>query len=67
MIDQKNIVLIVQIIVAIGALNWGLVAFNGTDLVKALVGAGDVDRYIKIAVGLAGAYAIFLLAQPLLK
>lgn len=59
-VDQY-IVLAVQIILIIGALNWGLVAFNGMDLVKMAVGAGQVDKIIKFAVAGAGGYAAYRL------
>lgn len=51
--------LVAQILLIAGALNWGFVAFNGTDLVKLLVGGFDV--YVKYIVALAGAYAIYAL------
>lgn len=65
--DQKTLVLIVQIILIVGAVNWGLVAFNGTDLVKSLVGSGNAEKYVKMAVGVAGLYAAFLLFQSMNK
>ena len=65
--DQKTLVLIVQIILIVGAVNWGLVAYNGTDLVKTLVGSGNAEKYVKMAVGVAGLYAAFLLFQSMNK
>lgn len=52
----KLLSLLVQIILIVGALNWGLVAYNGTDAVQLVVGKGDVDKYIKFAVAAAGLY-----------
>jgi uncharacterized membrane protein YuzA (DUF378 family) len=51
----------VLILLIAGALNWGLVAFNGTDLV-ALAGKTP-ERYIKLAVGAAGAFALYQFIQ----
>jgi uncharacterized membrane protein YuzA (DUF378 family) len=65
--DQKTLVLIIQVILIVGAVNWGLVAYNGTDLVKTLVGSGNAEKYVKMAVGLAGLYAAFLLVQSMNK
>lgn len=48
---------VVQVLLIAGALNWGLVAFNGMDLVKMLV--GNFDVYVKFIVAAAGIYAIY--------
>lgn len=46
---------IVGAIAIVGALNWGLIALNGTNLVEQLFGAGTtVTRVIYGAVGLSG-------------
>lgn len=45
---------LVQILLIAGALNWGLIALNGTDLVRSIVGYGQMERVIKLAVGVAG-------------
>ena len=53
--------LIVAIIVIVGAVNWGAVAGLNIDLVKMITpGHADFERYIKIAVGLAGIYYAYL-------
>jgi uncharacterized membrane protein YuzA (DUF378 family) len=58
--DYSNIILmLVQILVIAGALNWGLVAFNGTDLVQQLTGGGDIEKYVKFAVAGAGIYLAY--------
>lgn len=49
------ILIIVQILLIAGAINWGLVAYNGTDAVTFTVGE-DIGRYVKFAVALAGIY-----------
>ncbi len=49
--------LLVQILLIAGALNLGAVALAGTDLVRSIVGFGQPERIIKIAVGVAGAIA----------
>ena len=52
---QKNILIIVQILLIAGAVNWGLVAYNGTDVVTMATGE-QIGRYVKFAVALAGIY-----------
>lgn len=60
--DYEKILLnIVQILIIAGALNWGLVAFNGTDLVKQLTGGGDIEKYVKFTVAAAGVYYAYTL------
>ncbi len=49
---------LVQVLIIAGALNWGLVAYNGTDLVTLAVGFGDINRIIKLAIGVAGVIAL---------
>jgi len=56
---SKIILMLVQVLVIAGALNWGLVAFNGTDLVKQLTGGGDIEKYVKFAVAAAGLYLAY--------
>jgi uncharacterized membrane protein YuzA (DUF378 family) len=52
---------IVMILMIAGAINWGLVAYNGTDLV-AYTGP-KIEKYVKYAVGAAGAYALYQFVQ----
>ena len=52
---------IVMILMIAGAINWGLVAYNGTDLVA--YAGPKLDKYIKYAVGAAGAYALYQFVQ----
>ena len=51
---QKILLLLVNVLLIAGAVNWGLVAYNGTDLVQLAVGTGDLDKYVKFAVAAAG-------------
>lgn len=60
--------LIIALIVIIGAINWGMVAGMNMDLVKmAAMGNGNIERYVKIAVGLAGVYYAYLIISEKLK
>lgn len=63
---EQMLALLVQILLIAGAVNWGLVAYNGMDLVTMATRGGDFDRYVKYAVGLAGLYAAYLLARAYL-
>lgn len=56
---SKILLMLVQVLVIAGALNWGLVAFNGTDLVKQITGGGDIEKYAKFAVAAAGLYLAY--------
>ena len=55
---------ICQILVLIGALNWGLVGALKIDLVAKIFGYGTVTRIIYIIVGLAAVYLIIDLLTP---
>ena len=63
MIKLNAIDYIAQVLVIIGAINWGLVGFADFDLVGALfVGMSSlVSRFIFALVGLAGLYVISFL------
>lgn len=58
---QKMVLLLVQILLIAGALNWGLVAYNGMDAVQMATGGGDIEKYVKFAVAAAGAYHAYTL------
>jgi len=59
---QKIFNLVIAIIVIIGAINWGAVAGFNMDLVHMITpGQADIERYIKMAVGLAGIYHAYQL------
>jgi len=55
---------ICQILVIIGALNWGLVGAFRFDLIYKIFGAGTVSRIAYIIVGLAALYLIYELLVP---
>jgi uncharacterized membrane protein YuzA (DUF378 family) len=59
--SQKIVLLLIQILLVAGALNWGLVAYNGMDAVKIATGGGDIEKYVKFAVAAAGAYHAYTL------
>jgi len=63
MIKLNVIDYIAQILVIIGAINWGLVGFANYDLVGALFGGMSslVSRCVFALVGLAGLYVISFL------
>lgn len=55
--------LVVIAIVAIAAINWGIVGYNPSyDLVKLMTaGHPNIEKYIKIAIGVIGLYYIYLI------
>lgn len=62
MIDQATLMLIVQIVLIVGAVNWALVAIDKKyDLVEMITGGGDAAKIVKLAVGAAGAYSAYTL------
>jgi len=53
---------LLRLVVIIGAINWGLVAYNGTDLVTlstTAIGQPSFDKYIKLIVGAAGVFGLY--------
>lgn len=57
---------IIIILVIIGAINWGLIAFFDFDLVKAIIPDANLQRFIYGLVGIAGfvmAYQKFMVFQ----
>lgn len=53
------ITMIENILIVVGALNWGLVGLLGLDLVSKIFGAGSVvTRVIFVLVGLAGLHML---------
>lgn len=51
-------------VLAIGALNWGLVGLFNLDLVAALLGAGSLlTKVVYVVVGAAGAYKLYILVS----
>ena len=52
--------LLVQILLIAGALNWGLVAYNGTDAVDTVVGSEN-GKYVKYAVAISALVQIYVM------
>jgi len=55
---------ICQILVLVGALNWGLVGALKFDLVAKIFGYGTVARVVYIVIGVAAIYLIIDLLTP---
>lgn len=55
---------ICQILVLIGAIDWGLIGAFRFDLVYKIFGAGTVSRIVYVIVGLAALYLIYELLVP---
>jgi uncharacterized membrane protein YuzA (DUF378 family) len=54
--------MLISLLIIVGAINWGLVAYNGTDLVTVstvAIGQPQLERIVKMAVGVAGLYALY--------
>jgi uncharacterized membrane protein YuzA (DUF378 family) len=65
---MDNLDLVIKIVLIVAALNWGLVAYNGTDLVKVALDAAKVpqhERYVKLAIGAVAVFAAYQLSQKL--
>jgi len=59
---MQYVKLVVQLIIIVGAINWGFIAYNGTDFVSkgaAVIGYPALDRYVKMVVGIAGVYGLY--------
>ncbi|MFA6250401.1 MAG: DUF378 domain-containing protein [Candidatus Shapirobacteria bacterium] len=57
--------LILAILLAVGGINWGLVALFNFDLVAALLGVGStISRIVYILVGISGFYFLLQLFSP---
>jgi uncharacterized protein len=62
---MKKLDIAAAVLVAVGGLNWGLVAVAKFDLVAALVGLdfGETNAVSRIVYGLVGASAVYQIAQ----
>ena len=62
---MKKLDVIAAVLVAVGGLNWGLVAIADFDLVAALVGLdfGETNAASRIVYALVGAAAVYQIAQ----
>jgi uncharacterized membrane protein YuzA (DUF378 family) len=67
MLSQQNITILVQIILIIAAINWGVVAYNNTDIVKLVTNGGDIEKYVKYGVGIAGVYSLYIMYMSYTK
>jgi uncharacterized membrane protein YuzA (DUF378 family) len=59
MFSEQTLALLVQAVLIAAALNWGLVAYNGTDLVQIVTGGGDMEKYAKFAVAAVAVFAAY--------
>jgi uncharacterized membrane protein YuzA (DUF378 family) len=48
-----------MLLVIAGALNWGSIAVFETDLVETLIPDAQIERYIKMIVGVAGVFIAY--------
>ena len=62
---MKKLDILAAVLVAIGGLNWGLVAIAKFDLVAALVGLdfGQTNAVSRVVYGLVGLSAVYQVAQ----
>ena len=62
---MKKLDIIAAALVAVGGINWGLVAIAEFDLVATLVGLdfGETNAVSRIVYGLVGAAAVYQIAQ----
>lgn len=49
---------VIMILLIAGAINWGAIAYNGTDLVSK-VHNPVYEKYVKLAIGCSGIYALY--------
>jgi uncharacterized membrane protein YuzA (DUF378 family) len=62
--------IVVKVVLILAALNWGLIAYNGTDLVKLaldIVQKPEYEKHVKLLIGVVGVYATYLLYIELSK
>ena len=66
---MKKIDIIAAVLVAIGGINWGLIALAEFDLVATLVGLefGETNALSRIVYGLVGVSAIYLVADAVMR
>jgi uncharacterized membrane protein YuzA (DUF378 family) len=61
---QFSLNMFVNILLIAAAINWGLVAYNGTDIVDKLTpGNPNIERGVKLVIGAAGLYAAYTLVN----
>jgi uncharacterized membrane protein YuzA (DUF378 family) len=61
----KKLDILAAVLVAVGGINWGLVALSEFDLVATLVGLefGETNAATRLVYGLVGASAVYQVAQ----
>jgi len=62
---MKKLDILAAVLVAVGGINWGLVALGEFDLVAAIFGLdfGETNAATRVVYGLVGASAIYQVAQ----
>jgi uncharacterized membrane protein YuzA (DUF378 family) len=62
---MKKLDILAAVLVAVGGLNWGLVAVAGFDLVATLVGLefGETNAASRVVYGLVGVSAVYQMLQ----
>ena len=62
---MKKLDIVAAVLVAVGGINWGLVAVAEFDLVATLVGLefGETNAVSRVVYGLVGASAVYQIAQ----
>jgi len=55
---MKTVELLAQVLVLVGALNWGLVGAFDVDAVKQVFGYGQVSRAVYVLVGVSALYLV---------
>ena len=62
---MKKLDIVAAVLVAVGGINWGLIALAEFDLVAALVGLefGEVNAASRIVYGLVGISAVYQIVQ----
>jgi uncharacterized membrane protein YuzA (DUF378 family) len=67
---MDTVQIVITIVLIVAALNWGLVAYNGTDLVKILLNGvqrPEYEKHVKLAIGAVGVAAVYFLYVKLSK
>ena len=61
--EVKALMVIAQVLVVVGALNWGLVGLYDFNLVTTILGSGIAERIVYFLVGVAGLVGIYSIAK----
>lgn len=56
---EEQVKLIVKVLLIAGAINWGSISLIGVDIVSKVFGYGNIDKFIKLLVGIAGGVASY--------